>query len=771
AVASARALAEMPATPIDPGLVDDDVAELQAELALDGAQLAEEQEQAMRVACSERRLVVVVGQAGTGKSTALTGVARAHETAGQKLVVTSTGAQAAERLASELSTAGVSAVAGCSTRALEAAVRRGTVTLGPGVTVIHDEAALASTREQAWLLEAAAESGARLIEVGDPRQSSAVGAGGLWPQIEQAAAERGGLVELSRIVRAREAADRRDQARWRAGEHVQALAGYAARGRVQIADTQQQAEDQALEAAHEDRRAGRTALVVVQTSNEQLDGLNARAQALRAQDGELGEPAVVLTDRPYSLYAGDAIVLRAPTVHPELGAVRNGTRGQVLDVDADHESATVRLSDGRQAIWDRKQLDGASARLAYVLHTFPAQGQTVDRAHVIADPLADQNGTYVALTRARVSTRLYASVQRLSPGDAPDEALADRQALVEALADQLGRSEVETPSIAVALAHEQQVEAEHARESRPSDDAQDDQPRARPEPDQLDLLAGLRAERDRLQAVADSYPADTAREIVRLEGAAVGEHKLAEGDEWRSGHWQEQYEQLWFVARRGRDGRPLQQRADGFAARAEEQHQHAEQLDTQARTLAESPDGPGAWERAHPGVRQRLYAAETRLAGAVGQRAREPSESSRSASVGEFDQRAAHRELGWLRQERDRLREELAGYPHQQARDAEQAEQRAGLDARDAQTARDRAEQASRELDQMGRLARRGKRGTQAQERQHAFQQRADHHDQQAHAQRQAARAAREQPGGPVAWEREHPGVRDRLTVYEHALE
>jgi len=155
------------------------------------------------------------------------------------------------------------------------------------VTVIHDEAALASTREQAWLLGAAAESGVRIIEVGDPRQSQAVGAGGLWPAIEIAVGERGGLVELSRIVRAKDAADRRDQARWRAGEHDhdQALAGYAARGRVVVEETQRQAEDRALDAAHADRGEGKTALVVIQTSNEQLDGLNARAQALRAQDG------------------------------------------------------------------------------------------------------------------------------------------------------------------------------------------------------------------------------------------------------------------------------------------------------------------------------------------------------------------------------------------------------------------------------------------------------------------------------------------------------
>jgi len=396
AVTAAEQLADGQAVAVPEPLIDAELAALGAELAASGAQLADEQRQAVRVACSDRRLVVIVGQAGTGKSTTLTGVARAHQAAGQQLIVTSTGAQAAERLTAELSEAGVAAQ-GYSTRALEAAVARGAVTLGPEVTVVHDEAALASTREQAWLLRAAAGSGARVIEVGDPRQSQAVGAGGLWPQIEHAARQAGGLVELSRIVRAKDAADRRDQARWRAGEHERALAGFARRGRVLIADTQPQAEDRALEAAHSDRQAGKTALVVVQTSNEALDELNARAQALRAQDGLLGgEPAVPLAGRPYGLRAGDELVLRAACRHPELGAVRNGTRGEVIDVADDGQSATVRLSDGRQASWERGQLDAASARLAYVSHTFPAQGQTVDRAHVIAARLADANGTYVA---------------------------------------------------------------------------------------------------------------------------------------------------------------------------------------------------------------------------------------------------------------------------------------------------------------------------------------------------------------------------------------
>lgn len=770
AVASARALADARAEPIGRELVDDEVSELRSELALGGAQLASEQEQAVRVACSDRQLTVVVGQAGTGKSTALTGVARAHQEAGQRIVVTSTGAQAAERLTAELSAVGLSDASGYSTMALQAAVRRGAVTLGPEVTVIHDEAALASIREQAWLLEAAVAGGARMIEVGDPRQSGAVGAGGLWPAIEKAAGERGGLVELSRIVRAKDAADRRDQARWRAGEHDQALSGYAARGRVLIDATQRQAEDRALEAAHSDRREGKSALVITQTSNEALDGLNARAQALRVQDSELGEWAVALTGRPYGLRAGDEIVLRAASTHPELGAVRNGTRGMVVDVAGDEQTATLKLLDGRQASWDPGQLDAASARLGYVSHTFPAQGQTVDRAHVIAGEHADQNGTYVALTRARERTRLYASSERLEL----EEADAGRGAQVAALAQRLGRSEPELPSIAVALAYEQQVERAHERETRSDartpEAARDVAERPR-EPDQLDQLAELRAERDRLQVVVDSYPADTVREIAGLEGRAGSERELAGEDAWRAVHWRSVYEDLGVLGRHGREGRDARDRAEQFAVRAEEQHEHADRLETRARALAEGPDGPRVWEQANPGVRERLYAAETRLAAEVDQRAHESVEPpSPAATVRGFD-RAQRKQLGWLGQERDRLVSELDGYPTGQAAEADRAQRRAEQAVRDAQAARDRATQAGRELSEMGWVARHGQRGTHARERQQTAEQHADHYQQRAAGERDAAREAREQPGGPVEWDRAHPGVRERLEIYEHALE
>ena len=764
-VARARAVAAGQGRPVDAELAEQEIIVLDGQLRqagfVDG--LAGEQADAIRVACGERQLVVIEGQAGTGKSTALAAVARAHEHAGQRVIVTSTGALAAERLAAELGEAGVDA-AGYSTAALRARVNSGAVDLDAGVTVIHDEAALASTREQDWLLGAAETSGARLILVGDPRQSQAVGAGGLWGRIEAAAREQDAHVALQRIVRAQDPADRRDQSLWRAGQHERALTGYQARERLVLDDTQQHAEDRALDAAQADRQQGRRTLVVAQTSNEHLDQLNARAQAIRAQAGELGEGEVSLAGRPYGLRAGDEVQVRHPVIHPELGRVSNGTTARVVDVeDVEGGGAVLMLADGRQGVFDRELLDAAQTRLAYVQHPFPAQGATVDTAHVICSEHATAEGSYVSLTRARQQTHVYAGRDRLAELE-PD---ADRDAQIAAVAERMGASDPEIASIDLPLAHEQQVEAEHARESSPPRPDDDQAPGPRSERSRArDELSELRAERDRLQRVVDSYPTQTAREIAGLEGQAAVQRQGAEGDAGRAAHWQGVYDDLGVLARRRVEGRQVREHAERFTAQAEKQSQHAEQLEDHARTLADGPGGPGAWERAHPGARGELYAAQTRLAAAVDQRARQPQ-----APATGFDRRDASSQLAWLRAERDRLGDELRGYPGHYARDAEQAQRRAGEADRDAQAERRRAGAAEAEYEGLGRLARRGQRGSDARERQQSFDERAEQLERYADAQRHAAQQAWERPGGPAEWDRAHPGVRERLAVYAHAYE
>ncbi len=213
-VAVVQRLAGAQVEAIPRGLAEREVVRLDEQLRAGGAALSREQRAAIELACSDRQLVVIEGQAGSGKSTTLSGVARAHRAAGRDIIVTSTAGLAAERLASELEAAGVTTRA-YSTTALRTAVATGALELSETSTLIHDEAALASTREQRWLLTAAEQSRARLIEVGDPRQSQPVGAGGLWSRLERAARGNHVHVELAANVRALDPADRRDQRRFR----------------------------------------------------------------------------------------------------------------------------------------------------------------------------------------------------------------------------------------------------------------------------------------------------------------------------------------------------------------------------------------------------------------------------------------------------------------------------------------------------------------------------------------------------------------------------
>jgi conjugative relaxase-like TrwC/TraI family protein len=589
-VARATELAAGRVEAIAPALVDRQVRDLADAVAEQGGVLAGEQELAVRAASGDSQLVVIVGQAGTGKSTALVGVARAHEQAGQRIVVVSTGAQAAERLAGELRDAGVNA-RGYSTTALRANVENERVALDAKVTVLHDEAALASTREQAWIIERAADSGSRLVMIGDPRQSQAVGAGGLWPEIERLAREQDGLVELSRIVRARDPADRRDQALFRSGQHEHSLTGYVDRGRVVVAREQRVAEDRALDGAQADRSAGRRTLVIAQTSNEQLDGLNARAQAIRLQEGELGSESVPLVGRPYALHQGDEIVVRAPVRHQELGPVRNGTTGEVAAVDERGQVVLVRLTDGREARFDRGLLDQAQVRLDYVSHPFPAQGRTTDTTHLIAGPLSTAEGSYVGVTRAREQTHIYAATEALGSE-------AGRDQLAGVLAEQLGRSEPEIPSIRIPLAHEQRVEREHAQQTL--DEA---------EP----TVAQAKAERDRLREIHSTYPREQADLITKLKKDLKLYRDALPAN-------REHAERL----RRELDALPVRERQSARAVEIEGRI-HQSELHaywngerergalTRLEELRAGPDSPERWQAEHPTVDRDLDAAERTL--------------------------------------------------------------------------------------------------------------------------------------------------------------
>jgi ATP-dependent exoDNAse (exonuclease V) alpha subunit len=434
------------------------------ELGADGKRLSDEQRAAIELACGEHPLVVIEGQAGTGKSTTLTGVARAHQACGRNVIVTSTAALAAERLAGELAEHGVDCT-GYSTAGLQAAISVGRFRLTASSTVIHDEAALASTGEQLELLRAVEASGARLVAVGDPQQNRPVGASGLWTRIRTTTHDGGTHVQLTVNKRARDVADRRDQARFREGQIELALRGYAARHRIHIDQDQLRGEDMALDAAHRDASHGKSTIVIAQTSNDHLDQLNARAQAIRDQHGELGKDWLEIPRRPYRLHAGDVVQIRRTITHPNNGQLRNGTTATVTQIDSDARWLELQLADHRRLRLDERQIDDADLRLAYVQHPFPAQGRTTDTAHVIVAAHATREGSYVAVTRARHNTHIYATQSEESPADADQ---------IRQLAERISHTEPDIPSIDVPTNHEAAITA-LTQHSRPQEGAGRDQ--------------------------------------------------------------------------------------------------------------------------------------------------------------------------------------------------------------------------------------------------------------------------------------------------------
>jgi conjugative relaxase-like TrwC/TraI family protein len=448
-VAIAQRLADREVPPIAPELVARETSRLDRELAASDGRLSEEQRQAIELACRNKPLVVIEGHAGTGKSTTLTGMARAHQASGRQIIVTSTAGVAAERLAGDLAAAGVQTSA-YSTAALQAGIAGEQIPIDSATTIVHDEAALASTREQQQLLAVVEKAGARLIEIGDPKQSQPIGAGGLWTHLEHTARAAGAHAELTRNQRALDPADRRDQARFREGEHEHAIHGYADRDRVHLHTDQTRVEDAALEAAQADRDAGRRTLVISQTSNEHLDQLNARAQAIRQQHRQLGTGSLPLPGRPYALHAGDEVQVRRTIPHQQVGPLRNGTTARVTDIDPGSATIGLRLANGHQVDLDRNEATRADLRLAYVQHPFPSQGHTSDTAHVIVGEHATREGTYVALTRARQATHIYAAHEQDTDQPSDPDPLA-------VLADRVSRAEPEVPSIHAPLAEDSSI--------------------------------------------------------------------------------------------------------------------------------------------------------------------------------------------------------------------------------------------------------------------------------------------------------------------------
>ncbi|WP_341360716.1 MobF family relaxase [Georgenia sp. M64] len=375
----------------------------------DGVVVDGEQAAALaNVLTSGRRLDLLVGPAGTGKSTAMAGLAGAWtEVHGPGSVVgMAPSAAAAQVLAEDI---GI----GCDNTAKWVYDhRRGRADFRPGELVILDEATLASTRTLEVIVTRAAEVGAKVVLVGDPAQLQSVDAGGAFNMLT---AVRGGdlarLVEVRRFVHVWE----KDASLGLRDGDPTAIDAYDSHGRI-VEGTTEAMIDAAYQAWQHDLQTGVSSILVTEAA-ESVRQLNERARAERIQSGLTSTRGEVGLREEARASVGDVVITRRNDrrLHTGPGTwVRNGDRwtvthvgpGGTLDVCLLGGGARVRLPAGYVA----RHVD-----LGYAVTAHRAQGLTVDTAHVVVSPSTTRENLYVSMTRGRHANTAYVALDQPDP--------------------------------------------------------------------------------------------------------------------------------------------------------------------------------------------------------------------------------------------------------------------------------------------------------------------------------------------------------------------
>ncbi|HUP86211.1 MAG TPA: MobF family relaxase [Acidimicrobiales bacterium] len=365
-------------------------------------------------------LVVVVGPAGTGKTTMLRAAVESLDAEGRRAFGLAPSAAAAEVLGEETGIASDTVDKLVVEYSKPGQPPDPRYFLPAGTTVIVDEAGMLSTPKLAELAGLADYLDWRVVLVGDPLQFSAVGRGGMFQHLIEHAPE-GAAVEHLELVH-------RFAAEWEADaslrlrrDDASALDDYDEHGRIHAAITDSDARRQVVARWWELTAEGSDVLMLAAT-NESANELNRAAQRLRLDADELVQPIhrATLADAAPAMI-GDEVQTRRNdrSLTTDAGiTVKNRHRWVIEGVDADG-SVTV-FDDDRGRVTLPPDYVAESVTLGYASTAMAGQGRTVDHSLVLVDGPIDAAGLYVPMTRGREGNDVWVVTDPASPADAVD---------------------------------------------------------------------------------------------------------------------------------------------------------------------------------------------------------------------------------------------------------------------------------------------------------------------------------------------------------------
>jgi hypothetical protein len=407
----ARGIAAHDAAQLPAQVVDQAIRAKQVDL---GSSLTAGQVAAVRGICGDgRRVSLVLGVAGAGKTTALDCVRDAYEQAGYTVVGTATSGQAARTLGSET---------GVESRTIASLLWRldhDTISLTRRHVLIVDEAGMTNDTDLHRLLVTANTCGTKVVLVGDHRQLGAIGSGGALEAL--IARNPHGVHRLVENVRQHDPGESKALSQLRDGNLAAAIRWYAEHGRISVSADRDTAIDQMADAWLADtlpdqqlgshlgsglgsdlgsRVGARVGMYAWQRRN--VEALNQAARvrweaARRLSGPELEAPG----GRRYR--AGDRIVTLAPG-HD--GQIVTSERGTVLSVNPASGELVAWMDDRREQTFTRDETARDRLAYGYAVTVHSSQGATVDIAHHLADG-GGRELAYVAMSRARERTTVH----------------------------------------------------------------------------------------------------------------------------------------------------------------------------------------------------------------------------------------------------------------------------------------------------------------------------------------------------------------------------
>jgi ATP-dependent exoDNAse (exonuclease V) alpha subunit len=407
--------------------LDDQVLEVPArKTGLDHSGLSRGQAEACTAVAGLAPLELIVGPAGTGKTTALAPAVDELQAHGRVVFGVASTAAAAEVLATETAMAADTLDKLLHEHAQVDRPPGPVFDLPGGSTVIVDEAGTVSTPKLAALARLADQRAWRVVLVGDPRQFSAVGRGGMFAHL----IDTHGAIELDQVHRFANRWERETSLRLRNGD-TSVLDEYHRRGRLHDG-THADMETEILESWSQTRRRGEAVALMANTVDT-VTRLNQAAQQTRIRNGELDPGAPGLDVDGQRLLVGDEVVTRRNdrTLRTDRGVmVKNRDHWTIETI---HTDKTLTLIGHTGTIQVPAGYATEHVELGYAQTSHATQGRTVDTGLLLVDTPTDSRGVYTPMTRGRLGNHAYVVVQ-------------ENQTAVDVLTQAIGRDWIDRPA-------------------------------------------------------------------------------------------------------------------------------------------------------------------------------------------------------------------------------------------------------------------------------------------------------------------------------------